>query len=338
MALAACGGGDDEEDATALLDKAFKNPIGSATVSLDTELSIEGVEQLSDPIQVKLNGPYKSNGDNKVPSFDFDISGSLGGQSGAFKFISTGDNAFVGFQGTNYELGEERISQANDQAGGAEGNRSLADLGLEPRDWVKDAKSEGDEDVAGTETTRVSGTFDVAAFLRDLNEVASSEEFGGQAPAQLTDEQIEQFTNAVKDPRFDIYVGKDDEKLHRLSADLEFEVPEAQRAQLNGASGGKLTFSVELSEIGTEVTVAAPENVRPIEDLTEQLGGLGSLGGLGGSSGGSGSGESPPPGGAAPGTPGTTPGAEAFEAYSQCLEQADPSDTDAIQECADLLR
>jgi hypothetical protein len=337
MALAACGGGDDDEDANELLNKAFNNSIGSATVALDTELTIEGVEQLNDPIQVKLNGPYKSNGDNKVPSFDFDISGSLGGQSGAFKFTSTGDNAFVGFQGTNYEIGEEQIAQANEQAGGGDGNRSLADLGLEPRNWVKDAKTEGDEDVAGTETTRVSGTFDVAAFLRDLNEVASSEEFAGQAPAQLSDEQIEQFTNAVKNPRFDIYVGKDDDKLHRLSTDLEFEVPEAQRAQLGGASGGKLSFSVELSDIGKEVTVAAPENVRPISDLTEQLGGLGSLGGLGGgSTDGGGSGQAP--GGATPGQPGTTPGAEAFEAYSECLEKADPSDTDAIQECAELLR
>ena len=341
LVLVACGGGDDKDEAADLLNKAFSNEIGSANVKLDIELKVEGVEQLKDPIRVQLNGPYKSNGDAKVPTFDWDVSGSLGGQSGAFKVLSTGDNAFVNFQGTDYEVGEEVVGQANQQAAGGGEGRSLTDLGLKPRDWIKDAEDEGEEDVGGTETTHIAGTFDTARFLRDLNEVSGdSGGFGGAAPAQLNDQQIEEFTNAVKDPRFDVYVGKDDERLHRFSTDLEFEVPEEDRASVGGATGGSLSVSLELTDIGTEVAVQAPSNTRPIQELTEQLEGLGGLGGLGGGAtpdqGGSG-GEAPggtPPGGGS----GETPGADAFEAYGDCLEQADPSDTEAIQECAELLR
>ncbi len=112
LALGACGG-DDSDDAADLLNKAFGNEIGSADVKLDLELTVEGVEQLKDPIRVQLNGPYKSNGADKVPTFDWDISGSLGGQAGAFKVLSTGDNAFVNFQGTDYEVGEDVVAQAN---------------------------------------------------------------------------------------------------------------------------------------------------------------------------------------------------------------------------------
>jgi hypothetical protein len=329
VALASCGGGSEAE-AKKLLDQGFRNSIGSATVDIDAELKLEGIQGLEDPIRMKLNGPYQSNGEGKDASFDWDISLTLGGQPVAFKLISTGEKTFVSLGGTNYEAEE---AAENQQAGQG---RSFAQLGLSPREWVKKAETKGDESIGGVETERVSGTFDVRRFITDLNEAAgrAGNQFGGVAPAQLTPAQVEQFASSVDDPNFDAYVGKDDRKLHRLSTDVEFNVPEAQRPQLGGATGGRISFSLEFKDIGKPVTVQAPQNARPISDLTDQLQGLGGLGvgggGAGGDSAGGGSG--------AGGGQGTSPGTDVFEQYSDCLEQADPSDTEAIQDCAELVR
>jgi hypothetical protein len=335
VALASCGGGSEEE-AAKLLNQAFDNSIGSATVAIDVEIELEGVQGLEDPIRIKLNGPYQSNGEGKVPSFAWDISGTLGGQSGSLKFTSTGENAFVSLAGQSYEVGEEQIAEANQPADGAQ-DRSFAQLGLQPREWVEKAETKGEEKVGGVETERVSGTFDVQKFIRDLNEAAgrAGSQFGGAAPAQLTPEQVEQFANSVDDPDFDVYVGKDDDKLRRLSTDVEFDIPEAQRQGLGGATGGSISFTIEFKDIGKRFTIEAPQNPRPISELTEQLQGLGGLG-VGGGDGGAGAGGAGGSGGG--GGQGASPGTDAFEQYSECLERADPSDTEAIQDCADLLR
>jgi hypothetical protein len=103
LALSACGGGDNggSGDAKALLKDAFQTPIKSANVSLDVSAKIDGVAQLSQPISVKLTGPYESQGQQKVPKLDWNVNVSGGGQTFSGGLISTGDNAFVNFQGTN---------------------------------------------------------------------------------------------------------------------------------------------------------------------------------------------------------------------------------------------
>ena len=147
------------------------------------------------------------------------------------------------------------------------------------RDWIVDASEEGDEDVAGVETTHVSGKLDVTKVLEDLNTVVQqAAKLGGsvgqQAPPELTDEQKDQIEDVVDDPAFDAYVGKDDGKLHRLSADLEFDVPEDSRDQVGGLEGGRVSFSIEFANIGSAEPIEAPEDARPIDELTQQLQGL----------------------------------------------------------------
>ena len=81
--VAGCGGGGggDEEDAKATIDKAFSTSIESANIALSAEVQVDGVAQLQDPVTVKLSGPFQSNGNTKLPGFDWDASFSGGGQS-----------------------------------------------------------------------------------------------------------------------------------------------------------------------------------------------------------------------------------------------------------------
>src|SRR3954451_23044312 len=122
------GGGGSSEDARALLDKAFKTPITSADVTLNIQAKINGVAQLSQPISLKVAGPYQSNGKGKLPSFNWQVSVSGGGQAFSGGIISTGDNAFVNFQGTNYEVGSAAVAQVNQQLATQSGSgKSLKD-------------------------------------------------------------------------------------------------------------------------------------------------------------------------------------------------------------------
>ena len=334
--LAGCGD-DDKKSVTDLLDRAFENSIGSADVKLDIEIELEGVEEIEDPIEISLSGPYDSSGEAEIPTLDWDITVRAQNQSFNAGVTSTGDRAFIGFQGTEYEVDPAAVADLNRQLAASrkkEGARDLSDFGVTARDWVVDAKEEGNEDVAGTETTHVSGKLDVTRALEDLNKVVSEAsklggDFGQQAPPELSEEQRQQVEDVVQDPSFDAYVGNDDEKLRRLSADLEFEVPEDARERVGGLEGGRISFSIEFANIGAAQSVQVPEDARPIAELTQQLQGL-----LGGAL-----------GGAAPQSGGTDDGAETApqtepekrKAYEDCVK-TDPNDESVQAFCEVLLQ
>jgi len=354
----ACGGGSDE-DAQGVLDKAFSTRIDSANVALDLKISGEGSAQLKDPVQVKLTGPYKNNGAKKLPGFDLDLSVGVAGQTFTAGLIATGDNVFVDFQGTAYEVGEDSVGKLNAQLAqqtGGEQDQSLKALGIDPANWVRDPKTEGDEEVAGTNTTHVTGSVDVARLLDDLNKAANKAgQAQGGTTTEIPEEQRKQIAEAVKDPKFDIYVGKDDDILRRLSVDLGFDVPEAQRQGAGGLQNGNVSFTVEFSDIGGDQKITAPADAKPIADLLGQFGGLGALGALGGGGDTTAPGGTPvvppatettPDTGTPPDTATTTPDApaptgpdaEAAQKYIECIQKADPTDTAALQACSSLVQ
>ena len=356
LAVPACGGGE-EEDPQALLKKAFTTDVETTNVTLNAEFSGKGVPQLEEPVRVKVSGPYKSNGNKKLPSLDWDLSVSGGGQSFSAGAISTGDNVFINFNDTPYEVGEDAIRQQNEQlARQQQDDNALKALGIDPATWVKDPKTEGDEEVAGADTTHVTGTVDVAKMVTDLSGVA--EKTGAGAASKPSDEELKQVADAVKDPTLDVYVDKETDALRRLSVDLAFEVPENERQSAGGLESGNFSFSLDLAD-AADVEIAAPKGAKPISELVGQLGSLGALGGLGsgGTEGGTapatpGSPTTPPDTGASPGkagdgagpdTGGTPGGAggpqqEKFERYAQCISEADPNDAAAIESCSRLLQ
>ena len=64
VALASCGGGDDDQDdVEGLLDNAFSGGIESADLKLDAELRLEGSPSLDRPLRVQASGPFISNED-----------------------------------------------------------------------------------------------------------------------------------------------------------------------------------------------------------------------------------------------------------------------------------
>ncbi|MEA2273743.1 MAG: hypothetical protein QOI98_2451, partial [Solirubrobacteraceae bacterium] len=319
---------------------------------IDVSAKIDGVPQLTQPVRFKLGGPYKSNGPKTLPSLNWDVSVSGGGQTFSAGVISTGDKAFVNFQGTNYEVGAAtmaRLKQAAAQ-GNTGGSKSLKQFGVDPLAWVKDPSVDGESDVAGVTTKHVTTGIDVEKLFKDLNKVVAKAggTVGQAAPAQLTPDVINSIKKVVQNPKLDVYVGKDDGKIRRFAVSLDFSVPENAQASARGIKGGNLTISVEFAGIGEPQTIQAPANAKPISELTKQLrglgGALGATGGIGGGTSGGSGGSSGLPGGTPGGAPGTTggggksPTSEQFQKYAQCLNNAKPSDTAALQKCSELLK
>ena len=344
LAVTGCGG-SDEKDAKSVLKRAFAEPIPSANVTIDFSAKIEGVPQLSEPIRVKLGGPYKSNGKGKLPSLNWDISVSGGGQTFSAGLVSTGDRGFVNLQGTNYEVGRDTMAQLQQAASSSStgGSRSLSQFGVDPLAWVKDASEQGDSDVAGVKTRHVSAAIDVEKLFTDLNKVVAKAggAVGSVRPQRLTPQVIDSIKKVVHDPKFDAYAGKDDGKLRRAALSLRFDVPQQAQALLRGLKGGTVNLSIEFASVGAPQTITAPAGARPISELSKQLKGLGGLlGATGGIGGPSGSTPGGTPGGE-PGTPGgggSSPTSEQFQRYAECLNRAKPSDTAALSRCSKLLK
>jgi hypothetical protein len=331
--VAGCGGGGGE-DAKQTVDDAFSHSIKSANLTLQLTAKVDGVQQLQQPVTLKLAGPFQSNGRGKLPDLNWNLSFSGAGQNVSGGLISTGDNAFVSFQGSNYEVGKAQVAQFNQQLSQQTGNKkSLKDFGVDPKNWLTDPSTEGDEDVNGTSTTHVKSNVDVGKMLNDLNKLIQKAGGAVGSGQQLTPQQIDEIKKVVKDPKMDVFVGKDDKTLRRLNVSVDFQIPENQRTQFRGATGGNVTFSLDFADVGKPQTVNAPPNPKPLNQLQGALGGL-----FGGSSGGGGAAAPGASGSGSPGRSGSGPSAAQFQKYSKCIDKANPSDTAAIQKCSQLLK
>ncbi|HEX2160673.1 MAG TPA: hypothetical protein VHF88_02520 [Thermoleophilaceae bacterium] len=317
ISLAGCAGGGDEggrggdEDARALLDRAFDEPVPSADLEIDLQLDLEGLAGFEDPLRVVASGPYVR-GRDALPQLDLDIALEAQGAGQAIQsgLLSTGDRVFLKFGGAFYEQPAAQVASANRRlARGGDANGSLSDLGLDTREWIVDARLDGEEEVGGVTTEHVSGTLDVEAALRDINGLVrrSAGALGEAADAArpLRPREIERLARSVENPAFDVYVGEDDRIVRRVSLRVDVEVPEQDRADVGGVTGASIRLAAQLGDVGGDQRIEAPRSARPLSELMSQIGSLDSIVG--------------------------------DERYADCLDAADPGDSAAIARCRTLL-
>lgn len=342
LILVACagggGGGGGDEDATELLDRAFGKPVSSADLDVDLQLDIEGRPGFEDPVRVTATGPYVRS-EKSLPKLDLDVAIEAQGAGQAIQagVLSTGDRLFVKFAGAFYEQPPEQVARTNRELAreGDSEQGTFADLGLDARKWVVDAEVVGEEEIGGVATEHVKGTLDVEAAMTDVNGLAKRSagtlSDAGQAAKPLGKREIARLAKSVEDPSFDVYVGKDDGIVRRISLTVDLEVPERDRKRVGGVTSASVRLSAQLADVGGDQRVEAPRGSRPLSDLTNQLGSLRNLAdGLGG---GSPTTTTPTPGASGD----SDPGLDDLESYSACLDAADPNDSTAIADCRALL-
>ena len=340
--LVACGGDEASEstDVDKLLEDTFsgEKKIDSGKFDLAVKLDVQGSGAVQGPINVRLAGPFESQGPKKLPKFDIEASFEGAGQSFKAGVMTTGEKGYVNFNGTDYVVADEVFKQFKDsfEKAAAQGKEneescSLTGLGIDPRRWLSNAKNAGEEKVGDTETIRITGDVDVAKLVDDINVVlqkAGSCGLQGQAqlPTKLTDEQKQQIQKAVKGLKVDIFTGKEDTILRRMHVLFDVSDPTGQ-----DQGSAKVDFDLKLLDLNEGQEFAEPENPKPFDELLQSLGGLGlgGLGGLGngGGSGGSGSGSGSGSGGSS---------SQNLEEYTQCIEEAG-SDNQKAQKCAEIL-
>ena len=340
LGVAACGGGDEassDTDVDTLLKDTFSGKdkkVDSGKLDLSLRIDAKNTRGVNGPITLSVKGPFQSEGKQKLPKFKIDFAFEGAGQSIKAGLTSTGTKGFVNYQGTDYAVSDQvfkqfkaSYEQARKQGSSKSGNQSLSSLGLNPRDWLTNPKNEGDAKVGDDDTIKITGGVDVNKLLDDVNQaLQKTRELGVQGakelPTQLTPEQKKQVVDAVKNPRVEIYTGKDDKILRRMVVALGLEAPKS-----SSSSGGSADFKLDfaLSSLNDDQEIPEPSNAKPFDELAKQLGGLG-LGGLGGS-GSSGSGSS--------GSSGSSNNAN-LEKYSKCVRDAG-NDTAKAQKCAELL-
>ncbi|MEJ7875644.1 MAG: hypothetical protein WKF62_03215, partial [Solirubrobacterales bacterium] len=302
VAIAGCGGDEGSDDDPAdVLEATFTNDasVESGVLDLTLDLAVEGDQGGS--LQANVTGPFVSDPENpsQLGQLDLDISASGDGATaemlGDFQagVTVTEDNLYVNYNDTDYELGAEAFEQLKAQQEAAAGATEGEDAGsfteqcaqaieaqggdaaacdFDVTTWFSELSNDGTEDVGGSDTTHISGSLDVEAMLSDLFALGASVPgaTGGVDPA-LIEPQLGQVSEAVSGATFDVYSATEDDTLRGLDLALDIDT-----AAIGGAAAGvesaALSFSLEISDVGSDQTIEAPDDPQPIEDLAGEAG------------------------------------------------------------------
>ena len=347
-ALVACGSSSSESPQD-VINQTFgsgHDKLTSADLNLTLKTDVTGPQ--AGTLDATLSGPFESQGSTKPPKLDLNLkydTKSQSGKSSSFDggLISTGDSAFVNYKGTDYEVDQtlfDQYKQQLAQSGSKQGQSKqsagalLKQLGISsPQDLLTNLKDEGDADVEGASTQHISGDLDVGKVVDSLKSALSNAStlgsLGGIDTSKLPSaSQLDQVKNAVKSAHFDLYSGKDDHILRRLTVSIAVQ---------QGANKLDLNFDVTLGKVNESQTITAPSGAKPFSALLQQLGvgpsSLGALGALGGGVPGSGilgkGTPSTPPSGVPSGT-----NAGQAQKYLNCVAKANSAAD--LQSCSSL--
>jgi hypothetical protein len=331
--VAGCGGGDSADSSTDVNELLRDTFAGGKSIESGKLAIALGVESDSgQPVTVKVDGPFQSQGAGRLPQLDLDVSFAGGGQTIEAGVTATADQAFVSYGADTYAIAgpvfqqfkagyEEAAKRSSD-----ENDQTLASLGIDPRRWLTNAKNEGEAKVGDTDTIKITGDVDVEKLLEDVDNALEKVRSLGvqgsdQLPKRLTDEEKRQTAEAIDRLNVEIYTGADDRILRRIVVDLGLDVP---KGSTSGAQSVDLRFDLQLLEVNEDQEITAPENAKPFEELAKRLQDLGigldNLGQLGA------------------GIDGDTGGAdqESLGKYSECIREA-AGKADEVRKCADLL-
>jgi hypothetical protein len=187
-----------------------------------------------------VSGAFQTGG--AVPKFDVNLRVSAARQSVGGGLVSLGDKAYFVRGDTGWRVPAAVWNPlVASLAGGGSAQQTLP-FNLHPANWVRDAKSEGTDAVAGVKAEHVSARIDPKAVMNDLTQAVRQD--GAKLPNQAT------LSRAVKRANLDVWVGSDDQILRRLSAQLVF------------AGRGRLNLDVRLSDVNKTQQIEAPAHVR----------------------------------------------------------------------------
>ncbi len=346
LVVAACGsssgsgGSGTSGNAQSLLKQTFASgrPVKSGVLGISVTLTPSGSSTLSGPISFSISGPFQSRGTGKLPESNFTIAISALGHKGELGIISTGTAGYVTLSGAAYQLPaadfQKLESSFSSVGGGSSQGGGLSALGINPQHWLTNASVVGTDNIGGTEATHIRSGVDVTALLQDLNTLLgkASSTAGGKVPSSIPQATQQKIAAAVKNASVDIWTGKSDKILRKLSLSLKVPVTGQLSSDAGGATETGVAFTLQYSDVNQTQTIAAPSNVQPYSQFTDKLKSIltgieGSVGA--GSTGSTGSGGST-------GSAGGSATTKKIQKYSACIQSAG-QDVLKMQKCASIL-
>jgi len=294
LGLSGCGGDDSSSgnagastssDPNTLLVSTFKpgesSKIKSGTIELKVSGSLSGTPSGHGEASavIKLNEAK----DGEIPEFSADVA-VKGEQDGGPKidFKAGGvfvDNRFyVTYDGENYDVGEElskramaSLQQSIDQSntGDKDSKELLGKLGLNPDTWLTDPKVDGEEEIGGVDTYKITGEVNIKAIVPDILEAAKKAQSltpggGRQKVPTVTDAELDKVSKQIEKLDVAIWTGKEDNILRQVTIDLAINgTKEDQKL------AGKLRLT--LTYVNEEQDIKAPSDTKPITDLMPRL-------------------------------------------------------------------
>jgi hypothetical protein len=336
VGVGACGGSGGD-NAASLLKQTFGEPHTVNSGQLNLNLAMGSASASSQaPISLSFGGPFQTRGKGQLPASNFSINVSALGRSGSLGLVSTGTSGYLTFAGASYQLPaatfqriESSFSQITASSASGGGSGALSKLGIDPMRWLVNPAVVGDESVAGAQTTHIRAGVNVSALLADLNIVLQKAgsvagTAAGKLPGQMSPTTRQKIAGEVKSPSVDVWTGRADKMLRKLSLNLTLPVSGEVATLIGGAGSARVAMSLQYANLNQPQTITAPTTTRPISELTTKLQAL--LAAVQGASSGSSS------SGGASGTSGAT----GSSAYLKCL-QAAGQNVGKLQQCAGLV-
>jgi hypothetical protein len=264
LAGAACGSDENDEQAAALLERGLGTDVDSGTLLAEMEIELEGVQEAEEPFRLRLEGPFRSRGATEMPDLDMAFRVSWFGRTFSGRVVALPENAWVEYKGETYEVGEENWSSVLESLTEQEGAESFEEAGVDPLDWVAGADTDGEDEMGGVTTTKVTAELDVERMLGDFGRLAGE---GNSIPERTLDD----IDDALGPVEVEAWIAEDD-IWRRLRGETEFEVPQAERDAFGGLEGGRVSLDMVLERPNEPVEIEGLGEARPIAELLQALG------------------------------------------------------------------
>jgi len=280
VALASCGGGGEEDPREVLDNVSFE---GVESASFDAALGVKASGKQAADVDINVSGQFQREGlDLPRLNTTATVKGTAAGGPVDFEGGLTllGDHGFVNYKGIVYEIDPNNFGFARSiflpgvEQKGKEGGPEVAACkqvlaGVPVSELVEKPRNEGTVDVAGEETTKVSGELNVKAVAAVLEEMIIDLDCRVQleaiSPLPLYElRQIgDELSETVKQAQIDVYVG-DDDIIRRLVA----EFTAARQGQQIAVD-----LDLSLADVNQEQTIEAPAGAsKPLQTLFLKLG------------------------------------------------------------------
>lgn len=237
--LAGCGGGGGGGNPKSVLSQTARNlsKIRGGTLHVELTLTPNG-KNLGGASGFELDGPVSLSSGKRYPTANLAYTQLAAGKRETLRVVSDGTSGYVEAGGRRralttgqLELLRRAASEGGDPSGGV-GN-VIVDR------WLVHPKLSDGGEVGGADTDRVHAALDVVQAVNGLLPLAP-----GSHVEKLTGANADRLAQAVRSSSIDVYTGKKDRLLRRVTIDVDFalDVPKQLRTALGDLVGARFHF------------------------------------------------------------------------------------------------